>query len=140
LREEVTGMFEKKIMVVDDEVAILAVMKEIFRMKGYAVTTAESAEEAIKILSEEVFMVMFLDLKLPDMNGVELCKRIRRDNLIAIIYAFTGYTNFYGLMDCRSAGFDDFFVKPVAMDILLKAADDAFEKVERWKVDEFDLI
>ena len=41
-------MFEKKIMVVDDEVAILGVMKEIFEMKGYQVATAESAEEAIR--------------------------------------------------------------------------------------------
>jgi hypothetical protein len=43
-------------------------------------------------------------------------------------------------MDCRSAGFDDFFVKPVEMEVLLKAAEDAFEKIERWKVDEFDLV
>lgn len=132
-------MLEKKILVVDDEVAILAVMEEIFKMKGYGVVTAGSAEEAIQLLSEEAFMVMFLDLKLPDMNGIELCKRIRRDNLIAIVYAFTGYTNFYGLMDCRSAGFDDFFVKPVAVDTLLKAADDGFEKIERWKVEELGL-
>jgi DNA-binding response OmpR family regulator len=132
-------MLEKRILIVDDETAILAVMKEIFGMKGYKVFTAECAEEAIRMLSEEAFMVMFLDLKLPDMNGIELCKRIRRDNLVAIIYAFTGYTNFYGLLDCRSAGFDDFFVKPVDMKILFKAAEDAFEKIERWKVEEFDL-
>ena len=133
-------MLEKRILIVDDEAAIRAVMKEIFGMKGYKVFTAECAEEAIRMLSEEVFLVMFLDLKLPDMNGIELCKRIRRDNLVAIIYAFTGYTNFYGLLDCRSAGFDDFFVKPVDMKILFKAAEDAFEKIERWKVEEFDLV
>ena len=132
-------MLERKILVVDDEPAILAVMKEIFKMGGYAVSTAERAEEALKILSQEIFLVMLLDLKLPDMNGIELCKRIRRDNLVAIIYAFTGYTNFYGLLDCRTAGFDDFFVKPVDTKMLLKAAEDAFEKLERWKVDEFDL-
>ncbi len=85
-------------------------------------------------------MVMFLDLKLPDMNGIDLCKRIRRDNLVAVIYAITGYTNYYTLMDCRAAGFDDFFVKPVDMKTLLRATKDAFEKIERWKVDEYDLM
>ena len=133
-------MFEKKILVVDDEVPILALMKEIFGVKDYKVTMARSAEEAVKILGEEVFMVMFLDLKLPDMNGIELCRRIRRDNLVAVIYAFTGYANFYSMKDCRSAGFDDFFVKPVSLNVLLKAADDGFEKIERWKVEEFDLM
>jgi len=133
-------MLGKKILVVDDEVPILSMMKEVFGLKGYKVTTAQSAEEAVKILGEEVFMVMFLDLKLPDMSGIELCKRIRRDNLVAVIYAFTGYTNLYGMRECRSAGFDDFFVKPVALNVLLKAADDGFKKIERWKVREFDLM
>ena len=127
-------MFEKKILVVDDEIAILEVMKEIFGLKGYKVSAAGSAEEALNILSKETFAVMFLDLKLPGMDGIELCKRIRKDNLGAVIYALTGYTNFYTLIDCRVAGFDDFFVKPVGVEVLLKAANDAFEKTERWKV------
>ncbi|HVN97561.1 MAG TPA: response regulator [Syntrophorhabdaceae bacterium] len=133
-------MNAKKILVVDDEVAILEIMAEFFKMKGYAVSTAKTAEEALIMLGREAFMVMFLDLKLPDMDGITLCKRIRRDNLIAVIYAITGYTNFYNLMDCRAAGFDDFFVKPVDMNTLLKAADDAFEKIERWKVEKYDLM
>jgi DNA-binding response OmpR family regulator len=130
----------KKILVVDDEVDILEIMKEFFEMEGYTIFTAQNAQEAIEILSNEAPMVMFLDLKLPGMNGIELCKLIRRDNFVAIIYAVTGYTNFYNLMDCRAAGFDDFFVKPVDMKILLKAAKDAFEKIERWRVDKYDLM
>jgi CheY-like chemotaxis protein len=133
-------MNTKKILVVDDEVAILEIMKEFFETGGYRVATAKNAQEALKILSNEVFMVMFLDLKLPDMDGIKLCKQIRRDNFVAIIYAVTGYTNFYNLMDCRAAGFDDFFVKPVDIKILLKAANDAFEKITRWRVEKYDLI
>jgi len=139
-REESTTMNTKKILVVDDEVTILEIMTEFFAMKGYMVSTAKTAEEALRILGREAFMVMFLDLKLPDMNGIELCKRIRRDNLIAVIYAITGFASFYNLMDCRAAGFDDFFVKPVDMNRLLKAADDAFEKIDRWKVERYDLV
>jgi DNA-binding response OmpR family regulator len=133
-------MKEKKILVVDDEVTILEIMKEFFEMEGYTVFTAQNAKEALKMLGEEAFMVMFLDLKLPDMSGIELCKRIRRDNFVAVIYAVTGYTNFYNLMDCRAAGFDDFFVKPVNMKILLKAASDAFDKINRWQVEKYDLM
>jgi DNA-binding response OmpR family regulator len=130
---------EKKILVVDDEVSILDMMKEVFDSAGYKVFTAESAEDALKILKGETVLVMFLDIRLPGMSGVELCKKIRIENQIGIIHAFTGFSNIYGLLECRAAGFDDFFVKPVKLDVLLKAAQEAFEKLERWKVSEFGL-
>jgi CheY-like chemotaxis protein len=135
---DVTG--ERKILVVDDEVPILTMLKEAFNSAGYAVWTAENAEEALRILQEESFMVMFLDLKLPGMSGVELCQKIRVENQVGLIYAFTGYNNFYGLLKCRSVGFDDFFVKPVEIKLLLKAAQEAFEKLERWKISDYGLI
>ena len=132
-------MNEKKILVVDDELSILDMLKDAFSAAGYTVLTAESAENAIKIFRQESIMVMFLDLNLPGMSGLELCKLIRIQNQIGIIYAFTGYSNFYGLLDCRAAGFDDFFVKPVKLDVLLKAAQEAFEKLERWEIDNYGL-
>jgi DNA-binding response OmpR family regulator len=126
-------MSDKKILVVDDEPAIQQLLKEFFANAGYAIFAAKNAEQALEILQEHSILVMFLDLKLPGMSGVDLCRHIRKNDQISIIYALTGYSNFFGLLECRSAGFDDFFVKPADMDILLKAAQDAFEKLERWK-------
>jgi len=133
-------MNEKKILIVDDEVAILDMLKEIFTMHGYQIVTAGSAEKALEILSNESIMVMFLDLKLPGMSGIDLCRQIRKDNQIAIIHALTGYVNVFGLLECRTAGFDDYFIKPANTKILLEAAESAFKKIERWKVDEYDLM
>ena len=130
---------EKKILVVDDEISILDMMREFFDSYGYKVLTAENAEDALKILKKETILVMFLDIRLPGMSGVELCKKIRIEDRISIIHALTGYSNFYGLLECRAAGFDDFFVKPTKLDVLLKAAQDAFEKLERWEVSGFGL-
>jgi len=76
---------------------------------------------------------MFLDLNLPGMNGVELCRKIRKDRPIAVIHAITGYASLFELTDCREAGFDDYFTKPADMEMLLTAAQNAFEKVDRWK-------
>jgi len=129
----------KRILIVDDEVLILDTLKEAFGLAGYTVLTAESAEDALNILKDESIMVMFLDIKLPGMSGVELCKKIRIENQIGIIHAFTGYSNLYGLLECRAAGFDDFFIKPIKINILLKAAQEAFEKLERWDVDNYGL-
>ena len=131
---------DKKILVVDDEASVLAVLKETLSLAGYKVRTAKNAAEALKILKTETIMVMFLDLNLPGMNGIDLCWNIREKDKISILYAFTGYTTFYGLLECRAAGFDDFFVKPVSTELLLKAAKDAFEKLGRWKVRDYNLI
>ncbi len=133
-------MKEKKILIVDDEVAILDVLKEMFTMNGYEVLVAENAEEALEILGNESIMVMFLDLKLPGMNGIDLCRQIRKNDNFAIIYALTGYVNIYGFLECRRAGFDDYFIKPVNMKTLLEATEIAFKKIERWKIDEDDLL
>jgi CheY-like chemotaxis protein len=130
---------EKRILVVDDEVSILTMFKEIFNSEGYSVRTAKSAEEAFKILEGESIRVMFFDLRLPAMSGIDLCWKIREKDQISIIYAVTGYSTFYGLLECRAAGFDDFFVKPVETKLLLQAAEDAFEKLERWNIRDYDI-
>ncbi|MBW1794006.1 MAG: response regulator [Deltaproteobacteria bacterium] len=121
------------ILVVDDEEAIRNLLERAFTKAGYTVHSAESGEEALEILKQENIQVMFLDLKLPGMSGVELCTKIRKDKPIALIYAMTAYTSLFELADCREAGFDDYFTKPFELKVLFKAAEDAFEKIERWK-------
>jgi FixJ family two-component response regulator len=51
----------------------------------------------------------------------------------------TGHSDFYGLLECRKAGFDDFFTKPFELSLIQKAAKDAFEKIERWNVSSYEL-
>ena len=124
---------EKKILVVDDEQAIRKLLETAFTMAGYSVVLAENAESALELLEDKPVQVMFIDLKLPGMNGIELCKLIRKENPIACIYSMTGYSSLFELADCRDAGFDDYFLKPMDIQILLKTAEDAFERIERWK-------
>jgi DNA-binding response OmpR family regulator len=124
---------ERKILLVDDESGILKMLEKVFAKEGYVVLCAESAEEALEILGKEDVQVMFLDLKLPGMDGVDLCKQIREERAVAVIYAMTAYTSIYELVHCREAGFDDYFTKPIELNLFFKAADDAFEKIERWK-------
>jgi len=126
-------MSEKKILVVDDEKAILNLLKQAFLRAGFVVVPAESAEEALKVLEQEELYVMFLDLNLPGMNGIELCRRIKKDKPMAIVFAVTGYASLFELADCREAGFEDYFKKPADIKTLVKVANDAFEKIERWK-------
>ncbi|MCD6100357.1 MAG: response regulator [Candidatus Marinimicrobia bacterium] len=125
-------MKEKLVMVVDDEEQIRGVFKTALESEGFKVVTAPTAEEALDILKMKNVNVFFLDLNLPGMNGLELCKLIRRDNPIAFIFAVTGYGSIFELVECREVGFDDYFKKPVDLRLLVEAAKESFSKLERW--------
>ncbi len=124
---------DKTILVVDDEESIRELLREAFRGAGYEVRTAGDAEEALAVMRRHNIQVVFLDLKLPGMSGVDMARAIRKENPIAFLYAMTGYVSLFELSDCREAGFDDYFTKPVKLATLFQAAEQAFEKLARWR-------
>lgn len=119
-------MNPKKIFIVDDEIAILKLLKQAFETQGYSVHTAESAEDALETLKTETFEVMFLDLLLPGMDGLDLCRAIRKDKPDALIYAITGHAAMYELNGCLNAGFDGYFLKPLNLKLLSEIVEEAF--------------
>jgi DNA-binding response OmpR family regulator len=124
---------EKKVLIVDDEEPIRNAFTKAFVRNGWDVQTAESGEEALQLMQENPRMICFLDLNLPGMTGVELCRKIRAKWPMAICHAVTGYSSLFELSECREAGFEDYFVKPVDIPILLGAAAQAQAKIDRWK-------
>jgi DNA-binding response OmpR family regulator len=122
-----------KILVVDDEISMRGLFQRVFTEAGYEVLLAEEGKEALVILQLHDIDVIFLDLKLFGMNGIELCRQIRKTKPIPMIYAMTGWPALFEIAECREAGFDDFFEKPLDMDKLLLLVDQAFERLERWK-------
>ncbi len=79
---------DKKILVVDDEVSVLAMLKETLTSARHKVRTAKNAAEAVKSLKTETIMAMFLDLRLPGINSIDLCWKIREKDKICIAHAF----------------------------------------------------
>ena len=127
------NMSNKAILIVDDEDQIRDAFKRAFERVGYSTHVAENGEAALEVLKTHNIQVMYLDLELPRINGLDLCKKIRKDQPISIIYAITGYASIFELRDCREAGFDDYFTKPVELKVLRQTAKEAFEKLSRWK-------
>lgn len=119
-------------MVVDDEETITSLFKSLFPETLYEVHTVQDGLEALKLLEDTPVNVIFLDLKLFGMDGITLCRQIRQTNPIAIIHAITGWAVLYDLEECRSAGFDDYFVKPLDIDLILSTVQEAFKKLDRW--------
>jgi len=126
-------MADKRILVVDDEAQIRDLFTMVFSKAGYSVQTVGSAEEALEIMAKTPFPVLFLDLNLPGINGIELCRRIHKGWSMSVCFAVTGYASLFEISDCRDAGFEDYFPKPASIADLLAAAEHAFKKIERWK-------
>jgi len=122
-----------KILVVDDEASVRELFSGVFGEEDYEVIAAETGDQALEILGRDSIDVIFLDLKLFGMNGVDLCRRIRQTKPVSIIFAITGWAPLFEIEECREAGFDDYFEKPLNMDILLAVVVDSFKKLDRWK-------
>jgi DNA-binding NtrC family response regulator len=93
-----------KIMIVDDEPANLRVLEKLFR-HDYEVITAESGEEALRLLNEHDAALLITDQRMPGMTGVELLKRTAsiRPRMVRII--LTGYTDVETLVEAINSGY-----------------------------------
>jgi CheY-like chemotaxis protein len=119
-----------KILVVDDEPDIRDILCSFFQEFGYEVTAAPGAQEALSILEQEPILVMLLDLNMPGMNGLDLCRAIRPRLPQARIYALTGFHRLFTPDSARQAGFDGFLTKPADLHQLLDLVRKAFDLVE----------
>ena len=124
----------RMVLVIDDEKSIRDLFESVLSDLGCEAYLAENGGEALDLLSrEKEIELIFIDLRLFGTNGIELCRQIRKTKSIAIINAITGWSGLFEIAECREAGFDDYFKKPIALDTLIKAVNDAFEKLDRWK-------
>lgn len=122
-----------KVLVVDDEELIRETLRELLEDSGCEVFLAAGAEEAMFHVSTENLTAVFLDLKLFGVNGLDLCRKIRKMRPLTVLYAITGWLGLFEVEECREAGFDDFFPKPLTREVLNRAVHDAWEKRKRWE-------
>lgn len=123
---------EKRILVVDDEPSMLDFMEMVLRDAGYEVFLADGADRALDTFSHQEISIVFLDLRLFGVNGMELCRQMRQKKPLTILYAMTGWSGLFDIEECREAGFDDYFAKPLKIEAILNAVEAAFEKRDRW--------
>jgi two-component system, OmpR family, KDP operon response regulator KdpE len=106
------------ILVVDDEPQVRRVLRSVLVNGGYGVVEAKSGEEAVEILVRERPDLVLLDANLPDMNGLEVCRRIRLSFEQPIIM-LTVRNSERDKIDAFNSGANDYVVKPFATGELL---------------------
>ncbi|MDF1535450.1 MAG: response regulator [bacterium] len=111
----------KRILIVEDNIVILTMQKQIFEMEGYDIVTAQEGMDALKKVHEESPDVVLLDVNIPGMNGFELCRQIKEDpNLRRIIVVMISAV-YYSDEDAKKGmamGADAYFTKPYENEVL----------------------
>lgn len=102
------------ILVVDDEGAIRYSIGKTLQRVGYQVSAAESAEDALKQLSEQPFDVVLTDIRMPGLTGVELLSRIKERAPDAIVILMTGYASLGTAVEALRLGAHDYLIKPIS--------------------------
>jgi two-component system response regulator AtoC len=110
--------FSRRILVVDDEPAVRTGIAQVLSRQDLAVTAAADAAEALDYLTRQSFAIVLLDIKLPDMDGVEVLKTLRRDFPETEVIMITGYPTIQGAVECIKLGALDYLVKPFRIDEL----------------------
>ena len=107
-----------RILIVDDEPSILATMAPLLRARGYEVTTATSGYAALEAVDRQQPQLVILDLGLPDLDGVEVCRRLREGRAVAIVVLSARGAE-QDKVAALDAGADDYVTKPFGAEELL---------------------
>ena len=125
---------DKKIILLVDDVKLFLQLEESFlNRKHYATVTARTGKEAIETARDKLPDIIMLDFVMPDMNGDEVCRALKKDPLTARIPVVVISSD--GMVEarerCVAAGCDDFITKPLKRSTFLKAIENQLNVTER---------
>ncbi len=109
-----------RILVVDDEAPVRDVVKKgLSKMGGYDVEAAQSGAEAVEKMEKDVFDLVLTDLKMPEMDGLELLKAIKGTRPEVMVILMTAYGSIETAVEAMKMGANDYITKPVNFNDLL---------------------
>ncbi|WP_186647331.1 response regulator [Fluviispira vulneris] len=121
------------ILICDDDEELLETVSEMLQMENYYVTACNKAETALEILKTQNFDIIFTDLKMPGMDGLEFTKKIRNINIYIPIIFISGNISREHVKKFLRLGVSDFIDKPFTSDALLLVAERAMRTAHFWK-------
>lgn len=101
-----------RVLLVDDHPDLRLSLRKLLEGWGYEVRTAADGEEALRLAAEFQADVVFLDLAMPGMSGLEVARLLRKGDKVPVLVALTGHAGAAYEEAARAAGVDHFFAKP----------------------------
>ena len=113
----------KKILIVDDEAGIIEEVKAFFEEEGFGVRTADTGREGIDGIGQFQPDLVILDMKLPDMSGLQVLKFCKENYPAIKVIVNTGYVNQPMFDEAERLGRDAFLQKPFNLELLKSEVD-----------------
>jgi DNA-binding NtrC family response regulator len=126
------------ILIVDDELVICRSCEKIFRRAGHTTAIATSGREALKMLQADTYDVVFTDLKMMDMGGLEVLQAVKEKYPTTVVVIITGYATIASAVETMRSGAFDYLPKPFTPAELLAVLARALEKRELLLMSEPD--
>lgn len=121
-------MNEFKVLLVDDETDFVETLVKRLRKRKLEVRSASSGQKALDLLGEAPCDVVVLDVKMPDMDGIETLRRIKKIAPSVEVIMLTGHANVEVAIQGMELGAFDYLMKPIDIDDLLYKLQDAYKK------------
>ncbi len=115
----------RKVLVVDDDPVVRKSFDRVLSSKGYAVITAENGEEALRKLNEEKYDLVYTDIRMPGMSGLEVAEEVRARKPWTPVVIVTGYGTDAAETRAKAAGVTSFLHKPLSPKMIEESARDA---------------
>ena len=122
-----------KILIIDDERSIRNSLKEILADEGYSVDVAEDGQQGCAMVDKEKYSVIFCDIKMPGMDGVEVLDKMIEMGVDAAIVMISGHGDINTAVECIKKGAFDYIPKPLDLNRILITIKNATEKVSLIK-------
>ncbi|MBN2125640.1 MAG: sigma-54-dependent Fis family transcriptional regulator [Deltaproteobacteria bacterium] len=116
------------VLVIDDEQVVCSGCRLALEDKGYRVETTMTGAAGLEAIQEGQYDVVLLDLKLPDMDGMEILREVGRESPGVYVIVMTGYSTVQNAVEAMKTGAFDYLSKPFSDDELLLAVERALEK------------
>lgn len=122
-----------RILIVDDDENIRKVLTTILEEEGYSVDSAETAKKAIEKTRKNFYNLALIDIRLPDMEGIELLTKMKDTTPKMRKVIITGYPTLQNAIEAVNRGADAYIVKPFDMDKVLMTIREQLKKQEEEK-------
>ena len=122
-----------KILIIDDERAIRNSLGEILSDEGYEVDVAENGSQGISMVDKEKYSIIFCDIKMPGMDGIEVLDKLSEMGCDAAVVMISGHGDISTAVECIKKGAFDFISKPLDLNRILITIKNATDKVSLVK-------
>ncbi len=119
-----------KILVVDDEPVVIKSAERVLKAEGYTVESALSGKEALAVMEQNTYNLVLTDLKMPEMDGISLIKRIKKKKPDTGIVIITGYPSQDTVREALELGIIDYVPKPFTPAVLADVTHRAVEWIK----------